>query len=253
MDLSANGVDRTWAVAGVTRILMDILGGRGSTRASQAAKRANAFFETSLKRNPSREPVACAKGCAFCCYMTVTVTAPEIFQIVNVLRDQYKDDFGTILDRVRIADEKTRGLTVRERQMAKIPCVLLQDNACSVYADRPGVCRGLASISADTCERAYNGDVSGIETPAVWTSLRNAQKQALWAALDASNLPSESYDFHHGLRVALENPDGEERWLKGEDLFADVARVRLNDPAANAHNRRIIDRLIAGATGKEMA
>ena len=252
MDLSANGTDRTWAVAAATRILMDILSGRSGLRASAAAKRANAFFETSLKRNSSHQSIACGKGCAFCCYMTVTVTAPEIFHVANVLREQYKDNPQSILARVRSADEKTRNLSVRERQMAKIPCALLEDNACSVYPDRPGVCRGLVSISARACERAYNGQDSQIETPAVWTSLRNAQKQALWAALDARNLPSESYDFHHGLRIALENPDAEERWLKGEDLFAGVARVTLSDPAANEHNRRIIDKLIAGATGKEL-
>jgi len=74
---------------------------------------------------------------------------------------------------------------------------------------------------------------------------------ALWAALAASELPSEHYEFHHGLRVTLETPDAELRWLKGEDIFAGVARESPGDANANAHNQRIIANLVAGALGKE--
>jgi hypothetical protein len=76
--------------------------------------------------------------------------------------------------------------------------------------------------------------------------------QALWAALAAAELPVERYEFHHALLVALETPDAEARWLKGEDIFASVARETLTDPVSNAQNKRVIDTLVAGALGKEM-
>jgi Fe-S-cluster containining protein len=251
MDLSASGSDQSWAVIAATRILLDIVEGRNPARASLAAKRAAEFFETSLKHNPSKYPIQCAKGCAFCCHVSVTATAPEIFLVANALREQYKDNVETILARVGAADERTRGLTSMERAKQKIPCALLQDNMCTVYAARPAACRGFASTSRNACERGFNGEDVQVETPAVWTSLRSAHKQALWAALAASKLPSALYEFHHGLRIALETPNAELRWLKGEDIFAEVAREFLGDAAAGAQNQKIIDTLIAGALGKE--
>ena len=252
MDLTASGSDQSWAVIAATRIVLDILDGRKDMRASAAAKRAAEFFETSLKRNPSKFAIDCAKGCAFCCHVSVTATAPEIFLVASALREQPKDKFETILTRVRAADQRTRHMTSMERARQRIPCALLEANLCSVYGARPGACRGFVSTSAKACERGLNGENVRIDTPAVWTSLRNAHKQALWAALAAANLPSEHYEFHHGLRVALETPDAEARWLKGEDIFAGVAREVLNDPAANARNQSIIATLVAGALGKQM-
>jgi Fe-S-cluster containining protein len=252
MDLSAKGSDQSWAVIAATRILLDIIETRSPTRASSAAKRAHEFFETSLRRNPSNYSIACVKGCAFCCHVSVTASAPEIFLVANTLRAQHKGDIETIIARVRAADQRTRGLTSMERAKQKIPCALLQDNMCSVYASRPGACRGFVSTSAKACEGGFNGENVQINTPAVWTSLRGAHKQALWAALAASKLPVALYEFHHALRTALEMPDAELRWLKGEDIFAGVAREVMNDPATDAHNQKIIETLIAGALGKEM-
>jgi Fe-S-cluster containining protein len=252
MDLTASGSDQSWAVIGATRILLDILETRAPSRATAAAKRAREFFETSLKRNPSKYPIACAKGCAFCCHVSVTATAPEIFLVANTLRERHKENPEAPAARVRAADQRTRGMTSMERAKQKIPCALLEDNACSVYGARPGACRGFSSTSAKACERGFNGENVQIETPAVWTSLRSAHKQALWAALAAAKLPSALYEFHHALRIALEVPDAELRWLKGEDVFAGVARETMNDPAADANNQRIIDTMVAGALGKEL-
>jgi len=251
MDLSASPSGQSWAVIAATRILVDILSGRGPSRASSAAKRAHEFFETSLKNNPSKHRIECAKGCAFCCHVSVTATAPEIFLVANSIRQQYKDNFEQVLTRVRAADQKTRGLDSMERAKNRIPCALLDGNVCSVYGARPGACRGFTSTSVKACERGFNGEDVQIYTPSVWTHLRNAHKQAIWAALAAAELPAERYEFHHALLVALETPDAESRWLKGEELFAGVAR-EMESPAETAHNRKIIDTLVAGALGREI-
>jgi len=250
LDLRASPLDQHRAVVGITRILMDMLSGRNPLRASNAARRAHEFFETSLDAAPAKPAVACRKGCGFCCHLTITATAPEIFLIANTLRESHKDDFPALLYRVQAADQKTRRLSASERPTHKIPCVMLMNNACSVYAVRPGACRGLVSRSVAMCERGYNGENVQIDTSPLWTSLRHAHKQALWAALAACGRPTECYEYHHALRVALENPDAESRWLQGEDVFASVARESIDDPAVNAHNRRLIETLIAAASDK---
>ncbi len=53
INLDDPNAEQWWSMIALTRILMEILHGRGATRASDAAKRAHEFFEMSLARNPS--------------------------------------------------------------------------------------------------------------------------------------------------------------------------------------------------------
>src|SRR5215510_15101663 len=55
------------------------------------------------------------------------------------------------------------------------------------------------------------------------STARNAHLQALMAALTAVDLSSESYELNEGVAVALDTPNAESRWLKGEDVLTGVA------------------------------
>ena len=251
MDLRASGGDQSWAVIAATRILIDMLKGHAPARASAAAKWVHEFFETSLKRNPSEHKIECVKGCAHCCHVPVSAMAPEVFLVANTIRAEHPQDFDTALSRIRAAERATHGLSLIERGQHRLPCALLVSNACSVYAARPGPCRGVTSVSVKACQQSFAGMNVGIPTPTVWTVLRNAHQQALWAALAAVDLPSDPYELNEAVCVALEKPDAERRWLKGEDVFAGVAKMRIEDPQVMEHNRRVIATLVANALGKE--
>ena len=251
VNLDDTPTQQMWSMIGLTRILIDILDSRAPMRASEAAKRAHEFFELSLKRNPSDHKIECAKGCAFCCHLRVSAMAPEVFHVANFVRRQFAGELERVIDQVRAADSNSRGLTSRERPLHKFPCGLLVANACSVYVARPSACRGLTSISVKTCERGYNGEEVQVQTPAVWTEIRQAHNQAMWAALTASGLPAHSYELNHAMLVALETQDAESRWLKGEDVFADVSSDRLLVGEDAPRKQHLIDVLIAGALAKE--
>lgn len=254
MDLRASSSDQSWAVIAETRILIDILRGHSPQRASRAAEKAHEFFENSLKRNATGIRIDCAKGCAHCCHVGVSALAPEVFHIAGTMRAQHVGDIESRRAAVRAAAQPTRGLSDFERGRRKLPCALLENNACTVYGARPGPCRGMTSVSVKACERAFGGARVPIPTPAVWTTLRNAHLQALMAALTAADLSSESYDLNEAILVPLDNPDAEGRWLKGEDVFKGVARLHLgtDNPVITENNRQVIAQLIAGALGKEM-
>lgn len=251
INLDDTPAQQMWSMIGLTRILIDILEGRSPTRASDAAKRAHEFFELSLKRNPSNYRIECAKGCAFCCHLRVGAMAPEVFHVANFVRKQFAGELERVIDQVRAADGRSRGLSSRERPLHKFSCGLLVANACSVYVARPSACRGLTSISVKTCERGYNGEEVQVETPAVWTEIRQAHNQAMWAALTASGLPADSYELNHAMLVALETPDAERRWLKGEDVFADVSSDRLLAGDDGPRKEHLVDVLVAGALARE--
>jgi hypothetical protein len=73
----------------------------------------------------------------------------------------------------------------------------------------------------------------------------------MWAALTASGLPADSYELNHAMLVALEAPDAESRWLKGEDVFAGVSSDRLLDGEDAPRKQRLIGILVAGALARE--
>jgi hypothetical protein len=254
MDLRASSGDQSWAVIAETRILIDILRGHSPTRASKAAEKAHEFFEASLKRNASSTKIDCAKGCVFCCYVSVSALAPEVFLVANTIRAQHAPDLDARIATIRTVERATHRLSDFERMQRKLPCALLENNACSVYAARPSPCRGVASSSVRACERAFRGAAVPIPTPAAWGTLRNAELQAMMAALTAVDLSPESYDLNEAVCVALDDPNAEARWLKGEDVFAGVItrRFGIDNPVIAENNRKVIAQLIAGALGKEL-
>jgi len=252
MDLTAKGSEQSWSVIAAARLVIDMLRSHAPGKAAKAAKLANEFFEVSLKNNPSKFAIACTKGCAYCCHVSVTATAPEVFLVASRIRELPPQDFDEMVMRVRAADQRTREMSSQQRARHKIPCAMLKNNLCSVYDSRPGACRGFTSVSVEACRDGFNGLPAQVNTPAVWTTLRSAHKQALWGALAAVNLPTECYEFHHALRIALELPDAENRWLAGQDIFAGVAREIVSDPAVQASNKRLIDQIVAGALGREL-
>jgi Fe-S-cluster containining protein len=252
LNLRASEDEQTWIVIAATRILIDMLGGHAPNRASKAAQWTHDFFENALKRNPTELKIDCAKGCAMCCHLSISAMAPEIFLAANAVRAQAGQNLSATLARMRTTERASHGLGAYQRAKKWVPCVMLENNACSVYASRPGPCRGTSSISVNACERAFRGENVGIPTPALWTTLHGVHVRVLWAALVATELPSETYEFNASVCVALETENAEARWLKGEDIFASVARMQRDDPATIAHNKKVIATLAARALGKDV-
>ena len=77
---------------------------------------------------------------------------------------------------------------------------------------------------------------------------RGAVDYALRASLRKFGLNYGSYELNHAVRVALEIEDAEQRWLNGEDVFADVKRDETGTKMVD-FNERFLDALIAAAKG----
>ena len=227
-----------------TRTLLRILQRTGNPqRASDAAAAALAGFDLSLQNNRPKA-VACRRGCSYCCHAFVTATAAEAFLIARHLRDRGGTSAAAALRRVVEADHRTRGMTPDERSRRPGPCPMLRDDLCTVYEVRPSSCRGMASGSLEACIRVYEEhSEEEIPVPAANAILRTAYQGALRAALKLAGLPFEAYDLNGALRVALEQPDAEARWLAGEDVMTDVGVDTSPVPTF----RSLIDRLAAGA------
>lgn len=191
--------------------------------AAAASDRAAELGRAALAREPPPSQVACSKGCSACCVSKVVAVAPEVLRIAAHLRGALDPEaFAALLDRVRAADERTRGLSRRERARAGVPCPLLVDDACSVHEVRPLLCRGWTSLDAEGCARHF-ADPDGAPVPARHApgyELASAVLAGLGrAALDAGR-DGALLELVAALRIAMERPSAGERWEARLSVFS---------------------------------
>lgn len=177
-----------------------------------------------VERLPARVPLACAPGCAFCCYHPVDMTPPEAFAIVQYLRTTLTPvAVEATYARIAAHANRIRGLSYEEHAQARIPCALLVDGQCSVYACRPLACRAWNSTSAARCEAIFtHGNPVTMLPPldmrtyeAVWEVARGVTD-----GLQQSRLNGKAYELHSILQRVLETPQAAQRWAQGEGVFA---------------------------------
>jgi Fe-S-cluster containining protein len=212
------------AGAALTARLQAVLADRGDPeRASRAATILHEAFERRLAeaKGPA---VACRKGCTHCCHGLVAVLAGEVFRLSRALRRLPDDALAGLRARIEATDAVTRGRSLIERGCDRTPCPLLAEGGCSAYADRPLACRAMASLDAEACRTVFSGGTGAIPIP-------DANKRAIVATRDAAAaaMPLAQYELVAALRIALDDPDTEARWLAGEDVLA-AARLRPAPP-----------------------
>jgi hypothetical protein len=200
-------------------------------RASEAAAFTQELYERTIA---SLKPpaVACAKGCAHCCNTLVTIIPAEVFRVAGLVRSK-----TGVPAKITETAAATAEIPQHERWKAKIPCPLLEADSCTVHAARPLTCRGCVSTSADVCFRIYiegKGEVPPF--PLEYTSVCTATAAILAAASRLAGLPDRSLDWNGALAAAIATPDSEERWLAGENIFANVGLgvgTRVGSPFDN--------------------
>ena len=144
------------------------------------------------------QKISCTKGCGACCRQLVPITETEarhIRTVVESLPEPRQTAVRTRFAEARQRLEKSGGLEQllhpEEIPLDKkqafalqyffqgIPCPFLEDESCSIYADRPLVCREyLVTSAVEHCARPTAETIRAVTMPVkVWTAL---------ARLDAS-------------------------------------------------------------------
>ena len=165
-------------------------------------------------------PLACGKGCSFCCRMWVDATPPEVLYTVKRMPPEQRQRAVQAVEQVCA---QTTGASFLDR-CGKLnpPCPLLDtEGACSVYESRPINCRTLVSTNVDDCKSTFmEGSEEGFPSPDVWFTLRDSYTTALEGALIHSGLAYQAHELNESLRIVMTTPDAETRWLSGADDFA---------------------------------
>jgi hypothetical protein len=186
--------------------------------------------EGALALSPDRAP-ACHSGCAHCCYQAVGVSAPEVFAIYQHLRaTRTPVELAAVVQRIREADDRTRGLTSAERVSPHNPCPFLVDERCTIYEVRPLACRGTNSLDAAACARALREPearaqflAGALTIPCFLEPIRafHAIAAGVQLALDELHgLEVLPLELTAAMRILVDAPDTTpERWLGGHDPF----------------------------------
>jgi Fe-S-cluster containining protein len=176
--------------------------------------------------------IDCKEGCWFCCTRWVDAKIPEVLYISRVVAGR-----PDLVDATKSAGETFGQLDFEARKREVTPCAMLVDGRCSVYAERPLVCRAAVSRSAEVCERSYLTTDEPIARPRVFGLVGGIFSIALAGALWQGGLDYRAYELTGALEIVATEEDAERRWLGGEDLFVKVNRRDadlLDDPVNKA-------------------
>lgn len=192
-------------------------------------------FEQALQaRMDAGAPVACDRGCATCCTVRVTATAPEVLHIARHLREADPAVCARLVRRLAADDDDTRDADADDRVALRATCPFIDDDgACAIYAVRPLACRGHASHDRTACDRAACGEIDDIPYSVAHRMVRSLVQNALQSALRDAGCSWASYELNHALMLALAAPESEADWLAGDDVFAD-SQVNDVSPAEMA-------------------
>lgn len=177
------------------------------------------YFATDPKGQQTNESLACRRGCSFCCHVNVQVTVLEAVAIAEHLQDA-----ADLKRSLLTAAPVTAGLRPAQRLDRRIPCPLLRDGACSIYAQRPRACRAHTSFNASWCEEALMcGDSAALPpvTSFAWPrTVSKAITHATAMALEHEQAQAIPVEMTQAVALILQDATAIERWLGGEAVFA---------------------------------
>jgi Fe-S-cluster containining protein len=211
--------------AGREQTVAALRGGRTPLTLVEVAAHGARVAEEAVRQAVRAGPpprLACKEGCDWCCHLTVGVSAPEVFRILDHLRQTLSPEaFAALRERVAERDERRRQFKAERRVEPRLPCALLVEHRCAAYPVRPLTCRGFNSSDAARCER-FVSEPGATTVPAFAPQLRltTFTLDGLRAGLTESGLQGDRLELTAALRITLEGADTAERFLAGEAVFA---------------------------------
>ncbi len=144
--------------AGTALTLDALRAGISLTTVTAAAKDLGKYVDDALAivRDEYEPRLDCQVGCAYCCCKPgVLVSLPELVLVLADIQATLSGEaLAGLRERARRYASQIRGRSFNALVNESVPCPLLVDNRCSVYAVRPLVCRGYNSSSVNACHEA---------------------------------------------------------------------------------------------------
>jgi Fe-S-cluster containining protein len=152
----------------------------------------------------------CKKGCAWCCHFAVDAFPQESFRIARELKA--RGDTAAIVAALESYVVATKDAKTFRRGT---PCVFLVDDACSIYAVRPLMCRKCNSLDVAKCK---DPQATVPENPEL-AHKTGAIMHGTISAYGRNKLPAQAHDLARSVLRALTDSTAETRWYAGAPVF----------------------------------
>jgi Fe-S-cluster containining protein len=164
--------------------------------------------------------LGCREGCAYCCYQSVEVTIPEAILVAVHLADPEDPRREALLARIDAQASKSKP----ERRHRGRPCPLLVDSRCSVYEDRPLMCRSVFAADSADCRASLESIQRGgpelpVEQFLTAQYLMLSDQAGIRGICKDMGLQHDLVELSEGVAAILRDPGIIERWISGERVF----------------------------------
>ena len=136
------------------------------------------------------QTISCRKGCGACCRQLVPISRTEGERLLTLVEAMPKERRGEIKRRFAAAEavllpagfDDRAGKTDRELSTSYFPlgvaCPFLEDESCSIHADRPLICREyLVTSPAERCQSPVQEGVTPVAVPKLSLAARKLQQE----------------------------------------------------------------------------
>jgi len=172
-----------------------------------AAQSAQVLADSACAALPGPDRNACGPGCGSCCVINVDILQPEAAAIAAFITTSLSPmQVEQLRQRIEDLHDKTQGLNHTERIISHQPCAFLDEQqACSIHAARPLLCRSVSSANADDCRLALEMQAQGRQHP---VACRIAQREIYEAAFCglAEGMEQQGMDSSSGRLTDLIRP-----------------------------------------------
>lgn len=112
------------------------------------------LFDDTVREIDFTPRIACKRGCSYCCFNQVSLSQPEaLFLGIHLLENFTEERLCLLEEELTALVLRVKGMTRAEIGMIRheVPCILLENGACSVHTGRPFACRGWNSVNVANC------------------------------------------------------------------------------------------------------
>lgn len=162
-------------------------------------------------------PIACVKGCSWCCFQPVYLTTQEALLLYEYVMQAFDAlQIKIIQSKAESKFKKTRKLTEDKKQYIIHPCPFLVDNSCSVYPVRPMACRIYLSKDVNSCKKKYDKPGDKSIFPALFDfplKVGRYMNEGFTAFLKGKGKQIEELTIEEFMVRLFKNPDYYKKWL----------------------------------------
>lgn len=167
--------------------------------------------------------IQCSPGCAFCCYLRVTASMPEVLIIYDFLYKNKQID----LYREHIEDSPDVLASRRNKDLSwwaenRVPCLFLdiKKQHCKIYEVRPFTCRSYHSLDAEQCKKGYS-QKEIVPIPCYPDVKRSFEVYSISFEQTMRQLGRQSAqrELSSTMALLIKNPDLINRWLTGDEII----------------------------------